>query len=45
MKWLKEYGYAIYLGIALFGFTDIRPIDWQFYAIGVPLIILVQWRK
>lgn len=44
-KWLKNYGYSIYLGIALAAFADLHLIDWQFYTISIPLIILVVWSK
>lgn len=43
--YVKEYGYAFYLGVALFEFADVRVIDWQFYAIVVPIVILAEWSK
>ena len=43
MKFLKEYGYSLYLGCCL-ALLGIYPWDWQFYAISVPVIILVNWQ-
>ena len=44
-KYLQAYGYAFYLGCALTGFADLDYSNWQFWAIIVPLIILVIWSQ
>lgn len=43
MKFLRDYGYCIWMGIALNAFADVHVWDWQFYAIIVPNAILVGW--
>ena len=39
---LRKYGAAIYLGLIL-PMVGITITDWQFYAIIIPVIILVEW--
>ena len=44
MKYIKDYAYAGYLGFALFEFADVTVIEWEFYAITVPLFALIGWK-
>ena len=37
---MKKYYYCIWLGIALIAFSSITFLDWEFYAIVIPTIIL-----
>ncbi len=39
---LRKYGAGIYLGLIL-PMVGITITDWQFYAIIIPVIILVEW--
>lgn len=38
-----KYLYGLYLGGALAAFADITFLQWQFYAVLVPTIILVEY--
>jgi len=42
MKLIIEYGYGFYLGFALAYFADISYLQWEFYAIIVPVGFLVE---
>ena len=42
-RFLKTYGYGIYMGIALPMFANIHLPDWQWWAIFIPIMILVNW--
>ncbi len=41
---LRKSGYAFYLSFIL-GIIDLSIMDWQFWAIIVPTIILVNWKR
>ncbi len=43
VKFLKRYGYAIFLGVALSEIANIGLQGWRFYAFISPLIILINW--
>jgi len=45
MKFIRKYLWAFYLGFSLSVFTDLTPLNWQFYAIGLPVTILVATKK
>ena len=42
---IREYSWALWLGLSVAIFADLTIIDWQFYAILVPLAILVPWSQ
>ncbi|KKM07776.1 hypothetical protein LCGC14_1730580 [marine sediment metagenome] len=44
IKFYKNYGFIIFLGVALNEFADLHVWDWQLYAIFVPFIALVIWK-
>ena len=44
-RFLQHYGYGIYLGGALSVFANIGVFEWQWWAISVPLIILICWSR
>lgn len=44
-KFLQETGYAMYLGGALAMFANMSVCNWQAYAIIIPVVILVAWKK
>lgn len=39
----KKYSYGIYLGFSLGMFME-ASIDWEFYAVLVPVVMLVEWK-
>lgn len=43
-NFLKEYGYAIWLGAAL-GVIGFGPFDWQTYFVLLPTCALVDWKS
>jgi len=44
MEFIKHYAWCLYLGIALSHFADVNFCNWRFYAISVPVVLLVEWR-
>jgi hypothetical protein len=44
MKYIKTYGYAVYLGIAC-AICGITVDDWRFWIIYLPTVILVIWKS
>ena len=44
-KWLQKYGWALYFSLAIDIFGGLSLTDWEFYAILVPLVILVPWSQ
>jgi uncharacterized membrane protein YoaK (UPF0700 family) len=49
MRWIigqfKEVGYGFFLGAALGMFAGMTYYQWQFYAIIIPVVILVTWKS
>lgn len=43
INFLQRYGYGMFLGAALCELNT-QWYKWQFYAVIVPLVILVEWR-
>ena len=43
MEFLKEYSLAMFLGGSLF-ILQVNCWQWEFYAIAVPIILLVEWK-
>ncbi len=43
-KIIKEHGFAFYLGMSLVYFANITFLTWEFYAIFIPVLILINWR-
>jgi len=44
MKFIINYAYSFYLGIALAVFADISFLQWEFYIIVFPVIVFVRIR-
>ena len=44
MKYIKTYGYSVYLGIAC-DICGITVDDWRFWVIYLPTVILVVWKS
>ena len=44
MRFLKEYSFAIWLGISLAAFAHMNIWQWEYYAILIPLVVLVVWK-
>lgn len=45
MKAIKHYGYAVYLGFILSVLVDLSVMDWKWWVIIVPVIVLVCVRE
>ena len=45
IKTIREYSWSFWLGLSVAIFADLTLIDWEFYAILVPLAILVPWSQ
>jgi len=45
IKFIRKYLWTFYLGVALNAFADLTALQWKFWAIGLPVIILVGIRK
>lgn len=45
MKSIIKYGSAFYLGFALTFFADISFLQWEFYAIAIPVFIFAEIRS
>lgn len=44
IDFIREYGYAFYIG-GILGFVDISFLDYKWWIIVVPTIILIEIRK
>ncbi len=44
-KWIQEYGYIIYLVLALAVFADLDMENWQAWVILMPTIFLATLRR
>jgi hypothetical protein len=44
IHFLKHYGYAIFLGF-IPSVAGINILDWQWWIMTMPIIILVNWRE
>ena len=44
ITFFKQHGFAMYLGIAVTAFAHFGVTNWQFYAICIPTILLVNFR-
>jgi hypothetical protein len=44
IRFLKEYGWTMYLGGAL-ALLEVGFTNWRYWAIMIPMIILVQLKK
>ena len=42
--WLKKDGWLYWLGLSLTIFSTMNIFCWEFWAIAIPLIILVEWK-
>ena len=43
-KFLVNYSYAMYLGFMLAILFDAKWYDWEYYAVIVPVALLVEWK-
>jgi hypothetical protein len=43
-QFIKQYGYAIWLGASL-GIAQVSMLDWRFYLVLVPTVALVVWSQ
>ena len=43
-KIVKNYAYTMYLGLALSIFANLNFLNWKFYIIAIPVVLLVEWR-
>lgn len=43
INFLQRYGYGMFLGGALTQ-VGVPWYGWQFYAVAIPVVILVEWR-
>ncbi len=44
-NFFKSYSYGLFLSVALSAFANVSVYDWQWYAIFIPTVILVNMRN
>jgi len=45
MKFVRKYAWSLYLGYALAEFANLGILQWEFWAIGLPTIVLVALKE
>lgn len=43
-KFIIKYSYAMYLGFTVCLLFDAKWYKWEYYAIMVPVILLIEWK-
>ena len=44
IKFFKNYGWIMFLGMALNELADLHVWNWQLYAILIPIATLIAWK-